>query len=91
MANGEQGRTCDKLTEVLKYHLGLEVRQLVADARGRPILSSYSNDGTPLRVTHRQTTTGSMGKITREGGAMHELLVQRAVYRTRDDTGGGRL
>ena len=88
VASGEEGRVCDKLTEVLKQHLKLETRQLVTDARGRPILCSYSNDGTPLRAVTRKTTTGSMGKVTREGGAGHELLVQRAVYRTRDSTGG---
>ena len=88
VAKTEESRICDKLAEVLKHHLKDGARQLVADARGRPILCSYSNDGTPLRATCRKTTTGSMGKVTREGGAGHELLVQRSVYRTRDSTGG---
>ena len=87
VANTEEGRKCDKLAEILKSHLNLQVRQLVADARGRPILCSYSNDGTPLRLRVHKTTESSMGKITREGGAGLELLCQRAVYRTRGSTG----
>ena len=85
---GKHGdREVDKLTEVLKFFTASEARQLVVSAHGRPTLCSYSNDGTPIRTTTRAVSSGSMGKVVRVGGAGHELLVQRAFFRTRGSTG----
>ena len=87
VADWKATRQVDKLTEVLKAHSKLEARQLVVEAQGSPVLCSYSNDGTPVRTTVRKTTTGTMGRVVRMGGAGHELLCQRAVFRARGSTG----
>ena len=87
VAGVHESREADKLAEVLKFFTGSEARQLVVSAQGRPTLCSYSNDGTPIRTTTREVTTGSMGRVVRVGGAGHELLVQRAIFRTRGSTG----
>ena len=81
-------REVEKLAEVLKHTTRAEAFELVAGAQGRPMLCSYSNDGTPIRTTTRVVTSGSLGKVRRVGGAGHELLVQRAVFRTRGGTSG---
>ena len=86
VADKREERQVAKLTEVLKAHSKLEARQLVAGAQG-PVLCSYSNDGTPIRTTIRKTTTGTMGRVVRMGGAGHEFVCQRAVFRTRGSTG----
>lgn len=88
VADVAQQREVDKLCEVLKHFTKDQARQLVADARGSPVLCSYSNDGTPMRSQARHTTTGTMGPVQRVGKKSHELLVQRAVYRSRGSTGG---
>ena len=77
-----------KLAEVLKYFTRQEALQLVAEAHGSPVLCSYSNDGTPMRVRTSLVTTGTMGKVRRTGAAGHELLVQRAMFRTRGGSEG---
>ena len=80
-------RECDKLTEVIKVMVAAEARQLVLEAKGRPTLCSYSNDGTPMRILKRVVTEGVGGRVVRYGGSGHELLVQRAIFRTRSSTG----
>ena len=82
-------REVEKLAEVLKHTTRAEAFELVAGAQGKPMLCSYSNDGTPIRTTTRVVTSGSLGKVRRVGGAGHELLVQRAVFRTRGGTSSG--
>ena len=85
----EQRDVVDRLAEALKIFTRAEARRLVVGAQGDPILVSYSNDGTPLSVRKRVVLPGVDGRMTREGGASHELLCQRAMYRTRDRTTGG--
>ena len=87
VADKKDSREVDKLAEVLKHFTVAEARQLVADAHGRPIICSYSNDGTPMRTTTRVVSSGSLGKVKRVGGVGHELLVQRALFRTRGSLG----
>ena len=80
-------RECDKLAEVVKATTVMKTRQLVAEANGRPTLCSYSNDDTPMKFLKKVVPTGPLGRVVRVGGAGHELLVQRAVFRTRGSTG----
>ena len=76
-----------KLAEVLKQFSQEQVVDLVARACHRPVLCSYSNDGTPLTAKIRfQSGFGNM-KVRREGGDDEELLVQRAMYRFVDGAG----
>ena len=85
----EQRQEVDRLAEALKHFSRAEARKLVVGAKGVPILCSYSNDGTPMTVRKRVVLQGVAGRIHREGGASHELLCQRAIFRTRDRTTGG--
>ena len=87
--HNEQPREVDRLADALRIFTRAEARRLVVGAQGVPILVSYSNDGTPLSVRKRVVLPGVAGSMTREGGASHELLCQRAMYRTRDRTTGG--
>ena len=87
----EQRDEVDRLAEALKTFTRAEARRLVVGAQGAPLLCSYSNDGTPQTVRKRIRSTGGPSSFNREGGASHELLCQRAVYRSRDRTTGGWL
>ena len=92
VAEHNEERHVDRLAEALKMFVRAQAQQLVVGAKGVPILCSYPNDGTPLLVRKREVVTPGVGgnKLIREGGASHELLCQRAVFRSRDSTENGR-
>ena len=83
----EQRDEAECLAETLKRFLRAEAERLVAEAKGAPVLCSYSNDGTPLMARKRSVTQGVAGQLSREGGESVELLCQRAIFRARDSTG----
>ena len=88
VADKPQQAQVDRLAEALKHFSRAEAQRLVQGAQGVPILSSYSNDGTPQSVRKRVVTSGAGGSFAREGGAGGELLCQRTFFRTRCSTGG---
>ena len=77
-----------RLAEALSSFTRAEAQRLVVGAKGAPLLCSYSNDGTPMIVRKQIVTQGVGGTLSREGGASCELLCQRAMFRSRDSTGG---
>jgi len=81
--------TLAKVAEVAKEFLQREATKLVKRANGRPVLMSYSSDGTPLRskkhIVHAAGSSGS--KVRRVGGAAQEFLVQQAFLRYIDVDG----
>jgi len=84
----EQRDEVDRLAEALSSFTRAEARRLVVGAKGAPLLCSYSNDGTPMTVRKRIMIQGVGGTLSREGGTSRELLCQRAMFRSRDSTGG---
>lgn len=43
-------RDCAKVAEVLKHHMKASAKELVVSASGRPMLLSFSADGTPVHT-----------------------------------------
>ena len=70
-----------KLAEIIKMFSKSQAEALVESAAGRPVLCSYSNDGTPLTAKQRITSGDPNEPVVREGGDYQELLVQRIIYR----------
>lgn len=78
-----------KLAEVLKDFMRSQVRNLVQRPNGRPLLCSYSSDGTPLltKQRFRAKLVGKQKPIVRVGGQCHEYLIQQAFVRFLDAEG----
>ena len=74
--------------EVAKETLLRGAQQLVEDAKGKPIATSKSCDGTPLTVTHRSSLKQPGGKRVRVSGKeCQEFLVANQFMRC--NMGGG--
>ena len=73
-----------KMAEVLKAALLKKARALLATAAGRPVLFSYSSDGTPMKVAIRVSSEGLVPNSTldRRGRTGVEFLLQRGWYKT---------
>ena len=68
-----------KMAEVVKTTLQRKVRALLRSAAGRPVLFSYSSDGTPMKVAVRVSSEGLVPNSTlnRRGKTGVEFLLQR--------------
>lgn len=79
-----------KLCEIIKLHLKRKAARLVAGASGRPILSSYSCDSTPMKSSVRLSAGGLVPNepIERRGKHCVEFLLQRGWYKTLGPDGG---
>jgi hypothetical protein len=77
-----------RLCESGMHFLKMKARQLVAAARGAPVLISYSSDGTPLS-TKKRTTAKSSSDVAqvRYSRTTEEFLVQHAFVRYIDAKG----
>jgi hypothetical protein len=73
-----------KMAEVVKTTLRRKVRALLRSAAGRPVLFSYSSDGTPMKVAVRVSSEGLVPNSTlnRRGKTGVEFLLQRGWYKT---------
>ena len=76
-----------QLVESLKSLLQEKARILVHNAAGRPLLRSYSSDGTPLKVKQRVVATSGTRKVIREGGHAHEFLLEVGFLRYEEADG----
>ncbi len=85
----DERREVFKLAEVGKDFLLQKTKAFVAAAAGRPLLYSYSSDGTPMltKTTYAQKVTEARS-VRRTGGYLHEFLVQRCAlkYHSADGT-----
>lgn len=72
----------ERACEILKWYLASRARQLVVEAYGRPVLISYSSDGTPIKTQERisRRLTKKM-HVQRVGGAATEYLIQQCFVR----------
>lgn len=72
------------MAEVLKATLLRKARALLTGAAGRPVLFSYSSDGTPMKVAVRVSSQGLVSNSTlhRKGKTGVEFLLQRGWYKT---------
>ena len=81
-------RASSKLVECGKQVLQEKAARLVKVARGKPVLFSYSNDGTPIQTVKRLTATAAGHKpVHRTGKGTDEYLVQQSFYRYIDAQG----
>ena len=73
-----------KMCEILKAHFQRKVRSLLARAAGRPVLFSYSCDGTPMKIAVRVSSEGLAPNdaVNRRGRSCVEFLLQRGWYKT---------
>lgn len=73
-----------KLCEVVKHQLQSKVDTLLSKASGRPVLMSYSSDGTPMKTAARVSSEGLVPgtALIRRGRDCVELLLQRGWYKT---------
>lgn len=82
----DKARRMAMLVEVCKSWLRRKALAFVALATGRPLLSSYSSDGTPLTTRERwHHRAGDQHIVHRHGGASHEFLIQRLFLAFRSD------
>ena len=80
----ELGVACEVTKEVLLRG----AHDLVREAKGRPMVTSKSCDGTPMSVTHRSSVRQPSGKKIRVAGRRcEEFLVQSQFVRC--DMGAG--
>eukprot|EP00974_Lingulodinium_polyedra_P056567 5440099-Lingulodinium_polyedra.AAC.1 len=68
------------LLESIKEMLQLQATAFVESAQNRPILLSFSNDGTPVKARHRSVYMQAKDKRTHSRSARQtvEVLVQQA-------------
>ena len=76
-----------KLVEALKALFQQRASGLVLQTGGRPMLRSYSSDGTPLTVRERVVATHCAVRVVRVGGRGIEFLLQVAFARFADAEG----
>ena len=78
--------------EVIKETLRRGAQGLIADAAGRPILTSKSCDGTPITVSHHKSYSQPGGKRVRKVGKQGvEFLVANQFVRSDIGVGGAML
>lgn len=70
--------------DVMKHHMEQSAKDLVLSASGRPVLCSYSSDGTPMKTAIRVVSDGDIHKssVVRHGRDCTEFLLQRSWYKT---------
>ena len=73
-----------KATEICKWFLKDKVKHLVDRCNGRPMLMSYSSDGTPLHTRNRHHIEVVGQQTSRSGGASKEFFVQQCLVRAHD-------
>lgn len=81
--NDQDADVAAKCAEIAKDTMHGRVRSMIAQAAGRPVLVSYSCDGTPIRACkyfNERKADGSW--MRRAGGAETEFLLQRAWLKT---------
>ena len=76
-----------KVCEVTKQFFRSQGPSMVAWAAGRPLLHSYSCDGTPCRAKKYCFAEVAGRTLRRAGGDTAELLVQRTLLRAAKATG----
>ena len=82
-----------KLCEILKVHLRRKAATLIAKSSGRPVLYSYSCDGTPMRASVRISSEAFAPHTTQDRRGKHcvEFLLQRGWYKTFGSSGEAEL
>lgn len=92
LVDKEGRRNIGMLCELLKSFLRRKALELIETAGGRPILLSYSSDGTPLttRERLRLRLNGTAAPVVRVGGSSQEYLIQQVFVRRLDVDGNSR-
>ena len=68
------------LCEAAKRVMKASVKDMVAEAGGKPLLNSKSADGTPTSVVHRHTAKQPSGATVQASGkGSHELLMENRL------------
>ena len=83
-----EGREVDALCEAGKAHLQRAARNLVAGAGGRPVLVSYSGDGTPILCKKRWSARVAERVYRRSGGHADEYYVEKLFVSVGNPSGG---
>ena len=74
--------TCTGLSAVVSHYLRSKARHFVTEHRNAPLLFSYASDGTPMKTVERYVkSVGGIPATRREGGALHELLMQKGFLK----------
>ena len=81
--------SCAKACEILKAEMLRGAKEVIAQAKGRPIVLSYSSDGTPIQTQRRvrRQLRGKQRATERMGYETEEYLVQQAFVRFIDMQG----
>lgn len=74
-------RECAKLAAVVKHYLWQKADSFVRERSTTPLLYTYSSDGTPLTTVHRYGLQAGGKRFRREGGALHEVLLERGFVK----------
>ena len=80
-------RAAIKATEVIKKALWATASALITKSEGRPVMYSYSSDGTRLTTTTTFRTNVGFKKIQRSGSTSHEFLQQVGYLKTTNSLG----
>lgn len=77
-----EAEQCFRVSEVVKRALWEKADHFVSEHRQAALLYSYTSDGTPMTTKSRFVHRVGEGRVVkREGGALHEFLVQRAFVK----------
>ena len=81
-------RNLDQLCEAGKETLAIGFKALIADAAGRPVLTTKSADATPISVVKRIASSLPSGsRVVRRGREKHEYIVKNQLGRFVDSDG----
>ena len=80
---GHEFDVAKKLAVVLRDFFKEQARTVVAKANGRPLLFSYSSDGTAYLCSEQATCMLAESKHHRDGRVLCEFLMERGCLRTR--------
>lgn len=85
---GDELVKLQRVTEACKSFLRLRFLQSIKDAANRPLLLSYSADGTPVRTKVNITQRSESSSCRRGGYGTKEYYVQNCFLMFRDESGG---
>ena len=81
-------RKCLKAVEVVKSFMKATGVNFVRDSKGKPLLMTYGNDGTPIKICHRVPIDLPTGRIWRKGAAGADFLVEKGFLKRFGGDGG---
>lgn len=79
---------CYRIGVVINGRLRDKVQELLRSRPTSPILCAYLSDGWSARVSSRCVSSVGDHRVVRHGRVRHEFLLERAIYRSPNPSGG---